>query len=311
VMGSVVMALGSHNKTFVTGCCVNIVVAANAGGAFSPFGDITTLMIWQKGVVKFSEFFVLFLPAFISWVVPATIIAFSIPNTRPEATHEVETLKRGGGVIVGLFLFTIVMTILLHQTLHLPPCFGMMLGLGLLKIYGHVLRLKERRALVLEPTDSSLASDHKLFDIFDSLRDIEWDTLLFFYGIILCIGGIGALGYLTALSHFLYDGMGATTANILLGLLSAILDNIPLTFAVLSMEPVMSHGEWLLLTLTVGIGGSLLAIGSAAGVALLGVSRGAYSFFSHLKWSGVIFLGYVLGIGAHFLLNGALFNIAE
>jgi len=203
------------------------------------------------------------------------------------------------------------MTILLHQTLHLPPCFGMMLGLGLLKIYGHVLRLKERRALVLEPTDSSLASDHKLFDIFESLRDIEWDTLLFFYGIILCIGGIGALGYLTALSHFLYDGMGATTANILLGLLSAILDNIPLTFAVLSMEPVMSHGEWLLLTLTVGIGGSLLAIGSAAGVALLGVSRGAYSFFSHLKWSGVIFLGYVLGIGAHFLLNGALFNIAE
>ena len=314
VMGMVVLALAPGNKAFITGGLVNIVVAANAGGAFSPFGDITTLMIWQKGVVAFAEFFVLFVPSLINWLIPAAIIALTIPKSQPAAAEHQERMKPGGAVMIALFLLTIIITILLHQWLHLPPCVGMMFGLGLLKMYGFVLQFKEKRAQVPEPGGTALeAGEHsgKAYDIFDALRDIEWDTLLFFYGIILCIGGIGAMGYLTALSGLLYNDLGATTANISLGLLSAVLDNIPLTFAVLSMEPAMSHGQWLLLTLTVGTGGSLLSIGSAAGVALLGVGKGAYTFLSHLKWSWAVLLGYVASIAAHFFLNAALFDIVK
>jgi Na+/H+ antiporter NhaD/arsenite permease-like protein len=133
---------------------------------------------------------------------------------------------------------------------------------------------------------------------------------MFFYGIILCVGGLGALGYLTWLSETMYTDLGATNANILVGLLSAVIDNIPVMFAVLTMSPDMSYGQWLLVTLTAGVGGSLLSIGSAAGVAVMGQARGVYTFFAHLKWSWAIGLGYALSIWMHFLLNAELFNVA-
>jgi Na+/H+ antiporter NhaD/arsenite permease-like protein len=97
--------------------------------------------------------------------------------------------------------------------------------------------------------------------------------------------------------------MGPTTANILVGILSAIIDNIPVMFAVLTMEPVMDLGQWLLVTLTAGVGGSLLSIGSAAGVALMGQAKGVYTFGSHLKWTPVIALGYAASIQVHIWIN--------
>ncbi len=96
-------------------------------------------------------------------------------------------------------------------------------------------------------------------------------------------------------------------ANVLVGLLSALVDNIPVMFAVLSMDPLMSQGQWLLVTLTAGVGGSLLAVGSAAGVALLGQARGYYSVFSHLRWTPAIALGLAASIAAHFWINAAAF----
>jgi Na+/H+ antiporter NhaD/arsenite permease-like protein len=102
----------------------------------------------------------------------------------------------------------------------------------------------------------------------------------------------------------MYDGLGATTANILIGLLSAIVDNIPVMFAVLNMNPDMDLYQWMLVTLTAGVGGSMLSIGSAAGVALMGTSRGMYTFFSHIKWTPAIAAGYVASIFAHYLING-------
>jgi Na+/H+ antiporter NhaD/arsenite permease-like protein len=125
----------------------------------------------------------------------------------------------------------------------------------------------------------------------------------------LSIGGLGALGYLNTLSSFLYQGFGATVANVAIGLLSAIVDNIPLTFAVITMNPQMELGQWLLLTLTAGVGGSLLSIGSAAGVALMGSARGSYTFSSHLKWTWAILLGFIAAVGAHLLLNRHLFTL--
>ena len=105
----------------------------------------------------------------------------------------------------------------------------------------------------------------------------------------------------------MYVEWGATTANVMVGILSAIVDNIPVMFAVLSMGPEMSQGQWLLVTLTAGVGGSMLSIGSAAGVALMGQAKGMYTFFGHLKWTPVIALGYVASIYVHLWVNSALF----
>jgi Na+/H+ antiporter NhaD/arsenite permease-like protein len=185
----------------------------------------------------------------------------------------------------------------------------MMTGLGALKFYAYLLKRSADRS-ALQQAEGILAGfeythDPKdTFDIFKILERVEWDTLMFFYGVILCVGGLGALGYLSVASNALYVQMGPTTANILVGLASAVLDNIPLMFAVLSMRPEMSDSQWLLITLTAGVGGSLLSIGSAAGVALMGQARGAYTFLSHLKWTWAVALGYAASIGVHLLLNG-------
>jgi Na+/H+ antiporter NhaD/arsenite permease-like protein len=132
--------------------------------------------------------------------------------------------------------------------------------------------------------------------------------LLFFYGVILCVGGLGQFGYLALASEFMYTGLGSTWANVLVGFLSAIVDNIPVMFAVLSMDPEMSHGQWLLVTLTAGVGGSMLSIGSAAGVALMGTARGVYTFGNHLKWSWAVALGYGASIMVHLWLNAEYFH---
>lgn len=315
VMGAVVMAIGGGNTRFISVACINVVVAANAGGAFSPFGDITTLMVWQKGVVGFGEFFALFVPALTNWFVPAALIAMTIPRDKPSARVEQVPVKRGGYVIVVLFLATIAGTVLLHHVLEMPPFLGMMTGLGVLKFQGYFLRRKELEKWTESPEfdgttslSASLKPAVKPFDVFISMKRVEWDTLMFFYGVMLCVGGLGALGYLATLSNFLYKDLGATTANILIGILSAVVDNIPVMFAVLSMDPEMSVGQWLLVTLTAGVGGSLLSIGSAAGVALMGQARGIYTFSAHLKWIWAIALGYAASIAVHLTMNGALFG---
>lgn len=315
VMGAVVMAIGGGDKRFISVACINVVVAANAGGAFSPFGDITTLMVWQKGTVRFGEFFALFVPSLINWLVPAVLISLTVPYEKPPARTESVPVKDGGYAIVILFLFTIAGTVLLHHFLEIPPFLGMMTGLGILKIYGYFLRRKELDEWT-EPAgfDGSTSLNEflkpavKPFDVFISMKRVEWDTLMFFYGIMLCVGGLGALGYLTSLSGYLYKDLGPTTANIFVGILSAVVDNIPVMFAVLSMNPDMSLGQWLLVTMTAGVGGSLLSIGSAAGVALMGQARGVYTFSAHLKWIWAIALGYAASIWVHLGMNAALFN---
>ena len=132
---------------------------------------------------------------------------------------------------------------------------------------------------------------------------------MFFYGVIMCVGGLGAFGYLAIGSEWLYGGLGHTTANILIGFASAIIDNIPVMFAVLEMQPQMSSGQWLLVTLTAGVGGSLLSIGSAAGVAVMGQAKGRYTFFGHLKWTWAIALGYAASIATHLWINADKFTV--
>jgi Na+/H+ antiporter NhaD/arsenite permease-like protein len=297
IMGAVVLAVGAASPAFMAISCVSIVVAANAGGAFSPFGDITTLMVWQKGKVGFFEFFDLFLPSVVNWLVPAAIMHFAIPNSAPPPTNTKARMKPGSVGVIVLFAATIATAVAFRNFLGLQPALGMMLGLGYLQMWSYFLQRKGHRS---DNSDMVLNS-------FAEIQRVEWDTLLFFFGIIFAVGGLGVLGYLTSASQFLYTGLGATPANIAIGVLSAIVDNIPLMFAVLTMDPAMSHGQWLLVTLTAGTGGSLLSIGSAAGVALMGLAHGRYSFMSHLRWTWAVALGYAASIVTHLLLNAALF----
>ena len=454
LMGAVVMAVGGDNTKFVALACINVVVAANAGGAFSPFGDITTLMVWQKGKVAFDEFFRIFLPSLVNWMVPAIIMSLAVGKQPPRELKEVVKLKYGALGIIALFLVTITTAVCFHNFLHLPPAAGMMLGLGFLGIFSYHIKVHEGRAVQYdqilgargqdtmdtlrhillsnktldemvaraeEPvfainrdhcvthwnaamekltgipaseavgndqhwrrfykTKRMVLADHVLnfmpeqmidvqykgqyrknpnieggydvsgffedvgpegkwltfsaapyrdmngkvigavqvlsdftqlkkeahhFDIMQTVARAEWDTLMFFYGVILCVGGLAQFGYLNAISVLAYHDLGATVANVMVGVLSAIVDNIPVMFAVLTMNPEMSHGQWLLVTLTAGVGGSMLSIGSAAGVALMGTARGKYTFGAHLKWTPVIILGYAAGILCHLLINSGL-----
>lgn len=299
LMCAVVMAVGADKPRFVTLGCINIVVAANAGGAFSPFGDITTLMVWQKGIVPFQTFFLLFIPALVNYLVPAYFLHRAVPDETPPPCDEVVRTKRGAKRIVFLFLLTIATAVSAHNFFHLPPVLGMMTGLAYLKFFGFYLQITGEMATVKVGT----VEDTMPFDIFNKVARAEWDTLLFFYGVVLCVGGLGFIGYLELVSQFAYVDVGPFFANILVGLLSAVVDNIPVMFAVLTMNPDMSQGQWLLVTLTAGVGGSLLSIGSAAGVALMGQAKGVYTFFEHLRWSRYIALGYLASVATHVIVN--------
>jgi NhaD family Na+/H+ antiporter len=309
LMCAVVLAVGGDNSRFVTIACINIVVAANAGGAFSPFGDITTLMVWQKGVVDFWTFFALFLPSVVNYLVPAAMMHFAVPDEKPVAGGEMVSMMRGARRIILLFLATITTAVCFHNFLHLPPVLGMLTGLGYLQFFGYYLKKTAHRELQSASDADGEAGDVVAFDIFRPVARAEWDTLLFFYGVVACVGGLGFMGYLALASDLMYTQWGATAANISVGVLSAIVDNIPVMFAVLTMNPDMSIGQWLLVTLTAGVGGSMLSIGSAAGVALMGQARGKYTFFGHLRWTPAIAAGYAASIMVHFWVNEAYFLI--
>jgi Na+/H+ antiporter NhaD/arsenite permease-like protein len=313
LMGSVIMAVGRDNRRFIRLACINVVVATNAGGSFSPFGDITTLLVWQKGVVPFAAFYSLLLPSIINFAVPALIMYFFIPRGKPAATADQMALKRGGVAVIILFILTIITAILFENLLSLPPAGGMLMGLTYLKFLSFYLQktggdtaleTSEGEArLLAEPAEKSPS-----FDVFKQVSALEWDTMLFFYGVMVSVGGLSFIGYLTLASGFLYTDLDPTIANVLVGIISAFIDNGTIMYAVLTMNPAISQGQWLLVTLTAGVGGSLLAIGSAAGVGLLGQAKGIYTFGSHLKWMPVIALGYAASIATHFLINSRWFT---
>ena len=307
-MCAVVMAVGVGNKKFVSISCVNIVVAANAGGAFSPFGDITTLMVWQAGMVEFIEFFSLFIPSLINYIIPAFIMSLFVSGSSENVKNTPVQLKRGAKSIVLLFLVTIFLAVTFENFLHIPPVFGMMTGLSLLQLFAYYLKRTYSRSTVI-----SREGEDQPFGVFKQIAQAEWDTLLFFYGVIMCVSGLSYIGYLELLSNTIYPSspdqlIGFSIANSIMGILSALIDNIPVMFSILQMHTTESMvlSQWLLITLTTGVGGSLLSIGSAPGVALMGQARGLYTFYSHLKWAPAIFLGYIASIIVHLLIWGII-----
>ncbi|MDD5460792.1 MAG: sodium:proton antiporter NhaD [Methylococcales bacterium] len=314
LMGAVASAVGKNKKEFVALACVNIVVATNAGGSLSPLGGISTLFVWQHKILHFYEFFSLALPCLVNFILPAAVMHFFVPKETPIASTSRIWLRRGSKRIILLFIVTIIITVSSNVTLELPPAAGMMAGLGLLQFFSFYLTKTASKA------ESDFAHVYKFFqvempadngkqdfDVFKNVSNVEWDTLLFFYGAMMLIGGLGFIGYLDGIAHFLFGQISPTVANIMIGLSSAFIDNGTLMFAVLGMHPDIPPGQWLLLTLTLGVGGSLLAIGSAPGVGLLGQIKEGYTFAYHMRWMPVILLGYFASIAVHFWINARYF----
>ena len=287
ILSTVLVTIEKKNVKFLVPGAINIVVAANAGGAWSPFGDITTLMAWTAGKGHFVDFMYLFPASIIGWIATAYLLSRFVPNAKPafdSANEPKVTILKGGKIIIGLGIFTIFSAVMSHQLFHLPAMWGMMFGLSLLKLYSYRLKRKH----------------HEDIKIFESLSKIENDTLLFFFGILAAVGSLHFIGYL-ALAANLYDTAGATTVNIGVGFLSAIVDNIPVMSAVLKANPSMGLDQWLLVTLAAGIGGSMISFGSAAGVGVMGKLRGIYTFAAHMKYAWTILLGYMISIGVWYV----------
>ncbi|MEE9336025.1 MAG: sodium:proton antiporter NhaD [Granulosicoccaceae bacterium] len=308
LMVTVLIGVAPTNRSFLVAGSISIVVATNAGGIYSPLGDITTLMVWQRGFLDVQDFILLFFPALVCWLIPAIALSISVGSAKAEPDIHPQPLYEGAGVVACLFVLTLVMAVLCESLLKLPAVVGMMTGLGLLKLYGYRLKrqgmkhLSRSKSTVSDATNRESGEEHS-FDIFRSLERSEWDTLMFLLGIVVAISGLHAMGYLLLTSEVLYGTLGPTTANILLGVVSALVENVAVMYSVLDMHPEMSHSQWLLVTFTAGVGGSLLSIGSAAGVAVMGQARGIYTFMSHLRWTWVIALGYGAGAWLHLFLN--------
>jgi Na+/H+ antiporter NhaD/arsenite permease-like protein len=285
ILSTVLITIEKSRKDFLVPGAINIVVAANAGGAWSPFGDITTLMSWAAGKGQFSDFLYLFPSAVLGYIVTAFLLSRFVPKVVPAfdaSTEKQPKMAEGAKVVMFLGVITIVCAVLSHQVLHLPAMWGMMFGLSLLKVYAYGLKRK-------------YGSDH--FNIFHSMAKIENNTLMFFFGILAAVGALYFIGWL-ALAAVVYDPsvLGPTWSNIGVGFLSAIVDNVPVMSAILKANPEMGVDQWMLVTMTAGIGGSLISFGSAAGVGVMGKMHGIYTFGSHMKYSWTILIGYIVSV---------------
>ena len=289
ILSTVLLTIDRNNKPFLVAGAINIVVAANAGGAWSPFGDITTLMAWAAGKAPFIDFFALFPASFIGWLITAFLLAKTVPAGSPHFDPTTEPkfyVKKGGKVVIWLGVATIACAVLGHQFFHLPAMWGMMFGLSLLAVYAYCFK---RIYKTEEP-----------IHVFHYMSKIENDTLIFFFGILAAVGALHFLGFLGYLVK-LYDIFGLSAVNIAVGFVSAVVDNVPVMSAVLKANPQMGIDQWLLATLTAGIGGSMISFGSAAGVGVMGKLKGIYTFGAHMSQAWKVVVGYLISLAVWYV----------
>jgi len=239
-------------------------------------------MAWTANKGTFMDFIYLFPSAVVGWGITAYLLSLSVPKGEPhfDASKEVKPkMKDGALTVVYLGIATIIIAVLGHQFFHFPAMWGMMFGLSVLKLYS--FNLKRR------------GKEH--FNIYVNMEKVENDTLLFFFGILSAVGALHFLGFLEYVHH-LYAIAGPTASNIGVGFISAIIDNVPVMSAILKSSPSMQADQWMLVTMTAGIGGSLISFGSAAGVGVMGKLRGIYTFNSHMKHAWTILVGYIISI---------------
>ena len=290
-----------------------VIIAANSGGAFSPIGDVTTIMLWNKGVITAAGVITeVLIPSIVSMVIPAYVLSLSlkgelvVPEANKAANAEEDYLTASQRKLIfflgvgGLIFVPIFKTIT-----HLPPFVGILLVLGILwtvteSMYRH-----------LEHDDS----DGMQKRVSRMLTRIDMSTILFFLGILMAVGSLQTIGALAQLGEGLnvwFDGNHYLVTGII-GVLSSIVDNVPLVAGCMGMYPVQAVGDmavdgifWQLLAYCAGVGGSMLIIGSAAGVVVMGLEKITFGWYmKHISW--VAFLGYIAGIISYWALRTFVF----
>lgn len=265
-----------------------IVFAVNSGGVALITGDVTTLMIFLDGHVKMSQLFLLLLPSLASAMFLAAllskgargkVVTESIPNN----------YERVDIYIAVIFFGTIVMTMLMNVLYGIPPVLTFLTGLSLMFLIGRIYR-----------------NDAEETQILEYIRKIEYDTLLFFLGILLLVGMLKEIGILTLVAQ-IYANFDPNISSYFAGIGSALLDNVPLTAALLKATPVLNTPQWLALTYAVGVGGSLLVIGSAAGIIAMSKMK-EITFMSYMRYIPALLAAYTLGYVLTILLANYFFN---
>jgi Na+/H+ antiporter NhaD/arsenite permease-like protein len=281
-----------------------IVIAANAGGAWSPIGDVTTTMLWIGGQISTIRIISqLFLPSFISLLIPTYVLSTQMKGVLPKPLGSKENVMHAHGdfgkkTIFWVGLIGLLSVPVFKSLTHLPPFMGMLLALGAIWVVSELL-LKDKE----EHVKSTLS-------IFRVLEKIDLPSILFFLGILLSVGALQTMGMLSSAADWLTDNVKNQTVVVtVIGLLSAIVDNVPLVAAAIGMYGLeqfpMDDPFWELLAFCAGTGGSILIIGSAAGVAAMGIAK--IEFFWYLKkMSWLALIGYFAGIGM-FLLQKMIF----
>ncbi|MDB2372943.1 sodium:proton antiporter NhaD [Psychrosphaera haliotis] len=259
-----------------------IIFAVNSGGVSLITGDVTTLMIFLDGKVSIANLLLLILPSLTAVLILAALLSI---NMRGQLTFEgsYTALEGKDKVIAGVFILTICSTLYLNAAYQIPPVLTFLFGLSCMFLIGQYLVRKTNK------------------NILNYIREIEFDTLLFFLGVLLIVGMLKEVGVLLQLTK-IYQVFDISVANYLLGLLSAVLDNVPLTAALLKADIQMDTANWLALTYATGVGGSVLVIGSAAGIIAMSKVK-ELNFISYLSMAGYLLVAYSIGYWLSYLLT--------
>jgi len=279
---TILLALKIDSKKLMT-YCVFVIFAANAGGVAMITGDVTTLMIFNAGMVKILPLLALFVPSFLSLMVLYFLLAQKISGTMEIVSNDNKVTNHD--LIIGaIFILTIISVIAGHVLFHIPAMLTFLFGMSVMLLYGWVVIVKTK---------------NDELELLEYIRAIEFDALFFFLGVLLLVGMLSTIGVLGK-AAVLYDIIPVSIANYIMGMLSSVVDNIPLTAAILKGGITMVPGDWLAMTYAVGVGGSLLVIGSAAGVVAMSKIK-SLTFGTYLKFFGYIFVSYTIGyIAAYF-----------
>ncbi len=267
---------------------VLIIFAVNSGGVALITGDVTTLMIFLGGHLKMSELLILFVPAAISVMLLAVMFSMNAKGevTTTPVERQVQTIDL---IIAGIFFTTIIMTMVLNMLFGIPPVLTFLTGLSIMFLVGHCFR-----------------SDKEELRMLEYIRQVEFDTLLFFLGILLLVGMLKEIGTLDLLTSA-YASFNPNVSNFFAGAGSALLDNVPLTAALLKANPDLTTPEWLGLTYAVGVGGSLLVIGSASGIIAMSKVK-ELTFVSYLKYVPMLTISYAIGYAITLLLAHQIYG---
>jgi Na+/H+ antiporter NhaD/arsenite permease-like protein len=263
-----------------------IIFSVNSGGVSLITGDVTTLMIFLENKVTISNLLILVLPSFLGVLTLASLLSIKLSGEVKLAQTRIK-IEKNDIVIALIFVFTISGTLLANVLFKIPPVLSFLFGLSVMFLVASQLSNKNNK------------------DVLNYIREVEYDALLFFLGVLLLVGILKEIGVLNGFTE-LYQYFPAITVNYVVGFLSSVIDNVPLTAALLKADVDMKVTEWLMLTYATGVGGSILVIGSAAGIIAMSKIK-ELNFISYLRNALYLIIAYTVGyIGVYFAANWAL-----